>query len=172
MLLPWPCNMWQLLARRSRKKRGGHRLPLWVVPVPIIFLAEGPSTRRSGDPLGQHIPGFIMREREGDQQCLLAAATLSLSLSLSALRTNGKKSERRGAGFSAVTSSALPGEAKLRAPRVRRCHCRRRAPQLPGPNLGRQRGDREKEEEGGGVRLTNGEDFPSVVCLLHGVTAR
>lgn len=107
-LIPWPCNMWQLLPRRSRRNRGRHRLTLRVVTVPITtfsrLLAAGPSTR-SGDP-GQLIPGFILREKAP-----LLALCFCKSQSLSALRTNEKKCEWvaevlvAGAGF----SSALPG---------------------------------------------------------------
>lgn len=133
--------MWQLLPRRSRRRRGGHRLPLRVAPVHIfcrIPAGAGPSTR-SGDPSEQHIPGFIMRERGGQQcRCLLVLCCCnSLSLSFSALRTNEKEvraervgEERRGEerGFSAGYLRAFPG--KRRSPGVQHhSHCRQ-APQL------------------------------------------
>lgn len=91
--------MWQLVLTRSRRKRSGHRHPLLAAPVPIILrrLSAALSTR-SGDPSEMQIPGFIMRERE-DQRCpvsarALFAATAAVASTLSALRTNWKKSVR------------------------------------------------------------------------------
>lgn len=65
-LIPWPCNMWQLLPRRSRRKRGRHRLTVRVVTVPIIIFSRLPvavPSTRSGDS-SRLIPCFILREKD------------------------------------------------------------------------------------------------------------
>ncbi|KAE8300406.1 hypothetical protein D5F01_LYC00544 [Larimichthys crocea] len=156
--------MWQLLPRSSSRKRSGHRLPLQVTPVPIIFwrfpAGARPSTR---SPSEQQIPRFTMRER-GDQQCpcplvLCCCNSLSLSLSLSFCPAH-EWEEVQGECFRAGAPPALlPGEAK--DPELRESAAVT-ADKLPRSEfaapVSKTQQEEEEEEEGGG----NG-DFPSLV---------
>ena len=175
--------MWQLLPRRSRRKRGGHRLPLRVAPVPIfcrIPAGAGPSTR-SGDPSEQHSPGFIMRERGGQQcRCLLVlccccnSLSLSLFLSLPCARMI-EKSEQRGEemrqeerGFSAGYLRAFPG---TRRSELREFSTTLAADKLPSSDLAApvsktQQAAGERGARGGGG---GGSGSPTTETFPHSV---
>lgn len=131
-LLPWPCNMWQLLPRRSSRKRGGHRLPARVVPVPIILcrLPAAASSARFGDPSGQQIPGFITRERGPTVPVSACASLLQLSLPCARMRRSPSGEERASAP--APPRFFPQCERRIRAPGVHRCH-RRQAPRSDSP---------------------------------------
>ncbi|KAK9540648.1 hypothetical protein VZT92_003088 [Zoarces viviparus] len=98
--------MWQLLARRSSRKRGGHRLPLRAVTVSIVFcrlLAAGPSAR-SGDPSGLQIPGFI--------KAGLTASVSACAFAADATLTDENKS---GQGEERASAPLPPGEVTLKS---------------------------------------------------------
>lgn len=60
-LLPWPCNMWHLVPKRSRRRRSGHRQTFQVAAVPILSgRLPGALSTRSSDVSQMKNPAFMM----------------------------------------------------------------------------------------------------------------
>lgn len=107
-LLPWPCNMWHLVPRRSSRKRSGHRQTSQVAAAPIIFSRlPGALSTRSADAPERQNPGFIAERREFASLQWVC----SFRNSLLPCRQSGKGKKKKngnGADLSTGGTSELP----------------------------------------------------------------
>lgn len=119
-LLPWPCNMWHLVPRRSRRKRSGHRQTSQVAAAPIIFSRlPGALSTRSADAPERQNPGFI----GGVSLRPFSGFVLSHSCPVAKVgrKKNRAETERT---WAPAAPPCFPDDANIRAAGVHRSHLR------------------------------------------------
>lgn len=123
-LLPWPCNMWHLVPRRSSRKRSGHRQTSQVAAAPIIFSRlPGALSTRSADAPERQNPGFIAERREFASLQRVCSFRNSLLPCRQSGKGEKKKTETERTWAPAAPPS-FPDDAGIRAAGVHRSHLR------------------------------------------------